>query len=180
MKRHQIRRMIPGTVSDAQLRRAIADLGLPTDDDHRYSDENTKAILNQFKTPPVEARGIDPTRLTQTQADAGRVAEQTKIALVTANQERLVGLTTALDKAEQRRHEVLDRLSDRVAYLQDENLFMHDLLNLAQQKLKGNQPAAVATVTPTAIDALVEAFDAIGDWEIPAISVSSALGCLPM
>ena len=57
---------------------------------------------------------------------------------------------------------------------------MHDLLNLAQQKLKGNQPAAVETVTTTALDALVEAFDAIGDWEIPAISVSSALGCLPM
>ena len=31
MKRHQIRRMIPGTISDAQLRRAIFDLGfLPT------------------------------------------------------------------------------------------------------------------------------------------------------
>ena len=55
MKRHPIRRMIPGTVSDAQWRREIADLGLPADDDHPYSDENTKAILSQFKTPPVEA-----------------------------------------------------------------------------------------------------------------------------
>ncbi len=55
MKRHQIRRMVPGTVSDAQLRRAISDLGLPADDDPHYSDENTKAILSQFKTPPVES-----------------------------------------------------------------------------------------------------------------------------
>ena len=57
---------------------------------------------------------------------------------------------------------------------------MHDLLNLAQQKLKGNQPAAVETATTTAIDALVEAFDVIGDWELPLIATSSALGCLPM
>ena len=54
MKRHPIRRMIPGTVSDAQLRREIADLGIPADNDH-YSDENTKALLSQFKTPPAAA-----------------------------------------------------------------------------------------------------------------------------
>lgn len=180
MKRHQIRRLIPGTVSDAQLRRAIADLGLPADDNHDYSDENARAILNQFKGRQAESRGVDPDRLAQTQTDAGRAAEQTKTALVTANQERLVGLTNALDKAEKRRSEVLDRLSDRVAYLQDENLFMHDLLNLAQKKLQGNQTEEVEEVTTTVIDALVEAFDAIGEWELPAIAPVTALGCLPM
>lgn len=178
MKRHQIRRMMPGNVSDAQLRRAIADLGLPADDNHDYSDEEARQILNQFRGQQT----TDSERLSQSQINAQEAAEQAKVALVTGHQERLVALSNALDKAEQRRGEVLERLSDRVAYLQDESLFMNDLLRLAQTKLKQsqNQQPERQAVTVTALDALIDAFDAVGDWEMPAIAPATALGALPL
>lgn len=189
MKRHQIRRMIPGNVSDAQLRRAIAELGLPADDNHDYSAEEARQLCNQFRAPRPErhctpAVGGDPSsngrinHLAQSQASAQAAAETAKVALVTGQQERLVALAQALDKAEQRRSEVLERLSDRVAYLQDDALFMHDLLRLAQAKLQP-QPAQQG-VRATALDALVDAFDAVGDWELPAIAPATALGALPL
>ncbi len=121
-----------------------------------------------------------PSQLFQSQTQAQRAAEQTQVALVTSHQQRLVELSGALDKAEQRRGEVLDRLSDRMAYLQDENLFMHDLLQLTQKKLKGTATEEQQATTGTAIDALVEAFDAIGNWELPAIAPYSVAGALPM
>jgi hypothetical protein len=61
MKRHQIRRMIPGNVSDAQLRKAISDLGLPSADDHNYEDEHVKQLLNQFKQPQQAQSAPLPT-----------------------------------------------------------------------------------------------------------------------
>ena len=61
MKRNQIRRMIPGNVSDAQVRRAITDLGLPSADDHDYEDEHVKQILNQFKKPQQPQSAPLPT-----------------------------------------------------------------------------------------------------------------------
>lgn len=54
-----------------------------------------------------------PSQLSQTQQQAQEAAENLKVALVGNHQQRLVGLSTALDKAEERREEVLDRLSDR-------------------------------------------------------------------
>jgi hypothetical protein len=123
-----------------------------------------------------------PSQLSQTQHQAQEAAEKLKVSLVSGHQQRLVGLSTALDKAETRREEVLDRLSDRMAYLQDENLFMNDLLRLTQKKLKGavEKEPDKQQVTATAIDALVDAFDAVGDWEVPAIAHSTPMGCLPM
>ncbi len=176
MKRHQIRRMIATNPSDAQMRKAIADLGLPTDDNYDYSDEQAKQILNQFRRSPQS------DRLSQTQQTAQQAAETAKLALVNGHQERLVALSNALDKAEQRRGEVLEQLSDRVAYLQDDALFMHDLLTLAQSKLQRSQQQHPdqQDVTTTALDALVDAFDAVAAWEVPAIAPASALGCLPM
>ncbi len=158
---------------------------------------NTEALKNSMNGKPPELPHLKQkpqhpnhqplpvdhsSPLCQSQTQAQRAAEQTQVALVTSHQQRLVNLTTALDKAEQRRGEVLDRLSDRMAYLQDENLFMNDLLRLTQKKLKNvqTQEPEKQQVTVTAIDALVEAFDAVGNWEVPAIAPSTALGCLPM
>lgn len=183
MKRHQIRRMIPNAVSDAQLRRAIADLGLPADDNHAYSDDEARQILNQFRGQhPCDTTNNGGDRLSQSQVTAQEAAEKAKVALVTGHQERLVALSNALDKAEQRRSEVLERLSDRVAYLQDDSLFMHDLLRLAQSKLQQNQhqQSQKQEVSVTALDALVDAFDAVGEWDLPAIAPSTVLGALPM
>lgn len=112
-----------------------------------------------------------PSQLANRQTQAQQAAESTKVALVTNHQERLVKLSSALDRAEQRRDETLERLSDRVAYLQDDNLFMHDLLSRAQQKLQqANQTKPEQTeVTVTVLDSLIDAFDAIGDWDLPAL-----------
>ncbi len=143
-----------------------------------------RSNLNRPKQPGGESLTSKsaPSQLFQSQMQAQQAADQTKVALVSANQQRLVGLTTALDKAEQRRGEVLDRLSDRIAYLQDDNLFMNDLLRLAQTKLKQTQQQQPekTEVTVTALDALVEAFDAVGDWEMPALSPHPCAGALPM
>lgn len=197
MKRHQIWQMLGREVcTDAQLRKAIAELSLPVEDDLDYGDRETQAIIQKFKgnqpkspqlpnlqqpTPPTD-RPSQPSQLSQSQTQAQQAAENLKVALVTGHQQRLVNLTTSLDKAETRRGEVLDRLSDRMAYLQDENLFMNDLLRLTQKKLKGaqEQEPEKQQVTITAIDALVEAFDAAGNWELPAIMPGTSMGCLPM
>ncbi len=197
MKRHQIRQILGREVcTDAQLRKAIAELHLPAEDDWDYGDRETQAIIQKFKArspelpnlknPGKQQSPVDipsqTSQLSQTQAQAQEAAETLKVALVTGHQQRLVNLSTALDKAEQRRGEVLDRMSDRMAYLQDENLFMNDLLRLTQKKLKGaqEQEPEKQQVTATAIDALVEAFDAVGNWEIPAIAPYTPAGALPM
>ena len=52
MKRHQIKRVICNTiefVSDAQVRKAIADLGFPTEDGHDYDADQVRQIIHQFK-----------------------------------------------------------------------------------------------------------------------------------
>ena len=147
------------------------------------SDDLKKSVeLPNMNGKRQKPNGGNGDRLSESQETAQRAAETTKIALVTGHQERLVALSGALDKAEQRREEVLGRLSDRVAYLQDDSLFMNDLLRKAQSKLKQNQQQQPGReeVTVTAIDALVDAFDAVGDWEIPAIAPTSVLGALPM
>ncbi len=198
MKRHQIRQMLGREVcTDAQLRKAIAELNLPVEDDLDYGDRETQAIVQKFKgnqpkspqlpnfhqQPPADRPSTSqPSHLSQTQQQAQQAAENLKVALVTGHQQRLVNLSSSLDKAEQRRGEVLDRLSDRMAYLQDENLFMNDLLRLTQKKLKGaqQQEPERQQVTVTAIDALVEAFDAVGSWELPAIAPHTVAGALPM
>lgn len=53
MKRHQIKRVICNTiefVSDAQVRKAIADLGFPTEDGHDYDADQVRQIIHQFKS----------------------------------------------------------------------------------------------------------------------------------
>jgi hypothetical protein len=138
---------------------------------------NHEKLTEPSKTSRPVAR---PSQLGQSQEQAEQAAEKTKIALVTGHQENLVKRTTALDKAEQRRNDVVERLSDRVAYLQDENMLMHDILTSAQRKLKGDPNRQEnQTVTVTAIDALCDAFDVIGDWDLPAIAPTSVMGALP-
>jgi len=78
MRRHQIRRLIPSPVSDAQLRRAIADLGLPADDTHDYREEEARQILNQFGGQSTEGKGDRHTQTTQT-AHTTRIQDQASL-----------------------------------------------------------------------------------------------------
>lgn len=187
-------------VSNTRIGEVALSLGFGNHIDYTYSDQESQQILvairqayraklRELKRPQHPSaeqntgdRPSQSSQLSQTQAQAQEAAETLKVALVNGHQQRLVNLSTALDKAEQRRGEVLERLSDRMAYLQDENLFMNDLLRLTQKKLKGaqEQDPEKEQVTATAIDALVEAFDAVGNWEVPAIAPYTPAGALPM
>lgn len=121
-----------------------------------------------------------PSQLAQRQQAAKQAAEHTKRSLIQGHSKSLERLNETLNRAEERREQTLDRLSDRMAYLQDTDVFMFDLLKLTQKKLKANQQPDKRETTETAVDALVDAFDVIGNWEIPAISPSTVAGALPM
>ena len=54
MKRHQIRKLIPGNITDAQLRAAISALNLPVEDDLSYGEQETKWIIDSFKKAAPE------------------------------------------------------------------------------------------------------------------------------
>jgi hypothetical protein len=142
---------------------------------------NQQKLTQPSTSTPEQPSPKRPSQLlSRSQEQAQQAADKTKIALVAGHQERLVALSASLDKAEQRREDILERLSDRVAFLQDDSLFMNDLLHRTQKKLKGNQTKEQKEVTTTAIDALCDAFDAVADWELPAIAPSSVMGALPL
>ena len=137
---------------------------------------------NAQPTQPTQPGNSD--RFSKGQESAQEAIKSAKGALVSNHQEQMMKLASALEKAETNRHITLDALSDRMAYLQDEGLFMSQLLDMTQQKLKGSaspDSRKPDTVTVTVIDALIEGFEAIAEWEMPQISGSSgaAGGALP-
>jgi hypothetical protein len=132
---------------------------------------NQEKLTQSLKPKPKPRNG---EQLKQTQFAAAEAASATKGALIHTHQQQMQGLADSLDRAEQKRSQVLEAVSDRIVCLQDEGLFMQDLMHLVQQKRNPvTQPAAT-------VDAFAEVFDGFGDWELPAISASSAMGCLPM
>lgn len=137
--------------------------------------------LNRPQHPSAQtAQPKNSDRLSKGQELAQQSVRSAQGALVSRHQEQMLKLTSALDNAEDNRRETLEALSDRMAYLQDENLFMSDLLGMTQQKLKSVAPST-QKVEVTVIDALIESFEAIAEWEMPQISGSSgaAGGALP-
>ncbi|MDX2099672.1 MAG: hypothetical protein SFW36_17985 [Leptolyngbyaceae cyanobacterium bins.59] len=137
-----------------------------------YSDEQVAWILNGVAQKPDTHR--------KTKEQAKHSAEQTRSALAMGQQMNLNALTNALDRAEQRREEAIERLSDRIAYIQDDRIFLAELLSRTQQKLTPTPEAAQQEAMATEIDALSEAFDSIFEWEYPALVLNSVAGCLPM
>jgi hypothetical protein len=126
--------------------------------------------LNEPKNtevPKLSPRPRNGEKLKQTQFAATEAANATKGALIGAHKQQMQGLADSLDRAEQKRNQVLEAVSDRIVCLQDEGLFMQDLLSLVQQK---RQPFPQSL----AIDAFTETFDAL-DWELPSIAPSSVM-----
>ena len=84
MKRHQIKRVIcntVSTVSDAQIRQAIADLGFPTEDGHDYDAEQVRQIIAQFNRPA--GAGEPPAPPQSTDASAALTLTRQTIAAST-------------------------------------------------------------------------------------------------
>uniref|UniRef100_A0A832M1K6 Uncharacterized protein n=1 Tax=Oscillatoriales cyanobacterium SpSt-402 TaxID=2282168 RepID=A0A832M1K6_9CYAN len=185
MKRHQIRRMIPGNVSDAQLRRAIADLGLPADDDHSYSDEEARQILNQFRGQQESGKSnpyaTGEERHSQSQQSAHQASVQDKASLSVRTKKQLASINASLEKIEADRENAIEQVSDKLAYLYSPQTFHAAVLNRTAEKLglKATEPEPEAEIIT--LDSLGDCFSSFADSiEYPAIAPSSALGCLPM
>jgi chromosome segregation ATPase len=135
--------------------------------------------------PRIADEGTKPTakdgKLAQTQTQAKEAAEKAKDSLKQGHLQRLERLTQSLQRAEERRDETIETLSNRMAALQDDGLFMHDLLRRTQQKLKAANPERLeqSEAVGNAVDALIEVFDVVAEWEIPEIAPFTPMGCLP-
>ena len=90
MKRHQIRKLIPGNISDAQLRAAVAALNLPVDDDLSYGEQETKWIIDSFKKAAPEPDAGEPT------APAGATGATDATAALNLTRQTIAASTDAL------------------------------------------------------------------------------------
>lgn len=137
-----------------------------------YPDEQVARILDGVAQKPDTHR--------KNKEQAKHSAERSKSALAMGQQMNLSALTDALDRAEQRREEAIERLSDRMAYLQDDRIFLAELFSRTQQKLAPVPEAPQQDAMAAEIDALSEVFDSIFEWEYPVIALNSVAGCLPI
>ena len=175
MKRNQIRQMLSKSATDAQLRRVIASLKLPTNDDVNYTDEQAKDIINQFKSGEVGKSD----RHAATASAAHQATVQDKATLAVRTQQQLAGIQTSLDKIASDRTTAIEQVSDTLAYLYSSATFQSDVMTRTAEKL-GLRAAEPEPETIT-LDSLGDCFSRFADAvEYPAIAASSALGCLPM
>jgi hypothetical protein len=110
--------------------------------------------------------------------------EKMKSALVAEQTAVLQGFVASLEHAEERRDEMVDILSDRLMRLHHSGFFIHDVLLLTQRKLQASyaQTPLQSQATTTAIDSLVQVFDAVAKVEESSrfIASHSLLGSLPL
>jgi len=185
MKRHQIRRMISVNVSDAQLRRAIADLGLPADDNHTYTEEESRQILNQFRlqqpTGNEKLGGhASGARHHQTHQAAHQSCVQEQATLSVRTQQHLATIQASLNKIAADREVALEQVSDTLAYLYSPQTFQADVLSRTAAKL-ALQPVEPEPDSVLTLDTLGDCFAQFAaSVEYPAIATTSVAGCLPL
>ena len=124
MKRNQIRQMLSKSATDAQLRRVIASLKLPTNDDANYTDEQAKDIINQFKSGEVGKSD----RHAATASAAHQATVQDKATLAVRTQQQLAGIQNSLDKIASDRTTAIEQVSDTLAYLYSSATLQSDVL----------------------------------------------------
>lgn len=134
---------------------------------------NTEALKDSIESKPRRKVGNQGDRHTSFAANAAQLAEEDQRELANTQKTKLERLSSALDRAEQRRHEALEVLSDRLAYINDERIFLKDLLDLAKQKTSThshpNDTDGDEAILETAIDDLTRGFDAAWTWDYPAL-----------
>jgi len=124
-----------------------------------------------------DGRQPDKDALEKTQEQARDAANKGKDLMVSGHRQRLELIAQKLEVAEQNRSSTLENLSDRLAILNDDRVFMYDLVRLTQEKLqrgRNNQKNDFAT---EAMDAFVEAFDEVTDWNIPLFPGTASIDC---
>ena len=177
MKRNQIRQMLSKSATDAQLRRVIASLKLPTNDDANYTDEQAKDIINQFKSGEVGKSD----RHAATASAAHQATVQDKATLAVRTQQQLAGIQNSLDKIASDRTTAIEQVSDTLAYLYSPATFQSDVMTRTAEKLGLKDAQSKQEPTILTLDSLSDCFSRFADAvEYPAIAASSALGCLPM
>ncbi len=161
MKRHQIKRVICNTVvtvTDAQLRQAIADLNLPTEDGHDYDAEQVRAIINQFKSPTAG----EPTAAAST--DASSALTMTKGAIAASTNSLQQQALNFADRIQTGDRQLAKQLA---GYLKDRpNRFA---VMLAEEIHALTEPAQ----TPDFIDVSWGEMPAL---ELPSVSLPLAMG----
>jgi hypothetical protein len=177
MKRNQIRQMLSKSVTDAQLRRAISALELPTTDDTDYTDEQAKFIIDQFR--PREDAKSDRHAATASAAHQSTVRD--KATLANRTNQQLAGIQQSIGKIASDRTNAIEQVSDTLAYLYSPATFQSDVMNRTAEKLGLKAAEAKQEPTILTLDSLGDCFSRFADAvEYPAIAASSALGCLPM
>lgn len=164
--------------TDAQLRGAIARLGLPTEDGYNYSDEQAtqiKEALLQVGKPRQEV--TSPPVQSSLDRDAAALLYLQEQERSTTDAIALIEATRgALERKQAERQQALEQLTDWDTYLDDPISFLADFAQLKARKLADNK-ARVEELLQTS-----KAYQAPIVWEPPqyAIAPSSVAGCLPM
>ncbi len=134
---------------------------------------NTEALKDSIESKPRRKVGNPADRHTSFAHNAAQQAEAEQRQLADTQKTKLERLSSALDRAEQRRSEALEVLSDRLAYINDERIFLKDLLELAKQKTSAHahphDTDGDAAILETAIEDYTRSFDAAWTWDYPAL-----------
>lgn len=166
--------------TDAQLRGAIARLGLPTEDGYDYSDEQSaqiKEALLQVCKPQQEATPPVQTAQNPLDRDAAALLYLQEQERSTTDAIALIEATRgALERKQAERQQALEQLTDWDTYLDDPIAFLADFAQLKARKLADNK-ARVEGLLQTS-----KAYQAPIVWESPQyeIAPSSIAGCLPI
>jgi hypothetical protein len=122
---------------------------------------------------PPRRKGQEERRHTNYADRAAEQAGEDRRNLANTQKTKLEKLSSALDRAEQRRNEALEVFSDRLAYINDDRIFLKDLLELTKQKTEARQvdvDEQEGQILEAAVTDLTQGFEsAWKTWEYPAL-----------
>jgi hypothetical protein len=154
--------------TDAQLRKAIADLNLPVEDDLDYGDAETKQIIQRIKGSKPELPNLNrpqPNQEAYRSQNGGTI--NSAIAL------RAQETTSSLQALDERLNQFEDRFAEAAVDRIDSVA-----LRIEQKIAQRLQARQEARYQPQIVDVL-DAFT-VPDFALPPAIMPSALGCLPM
>jgi hypothetical protein len=134
---------------------------------------NTDALKDSIEGKPRRKSQGQADRHTSFAHNAAQQAEEDQRQLANTQKTKLDRLSSALDRAEQRRNEALEVLSDRLAYINDDRIFLKDLLELTKQKTAALSQAEDCEgdeeILEAAVADLTRGFESAWTWEYPAL-----------
>ena len=144
--------------------------------------------LNEAESKSIELPNVNG-KTKQSKSDrhaaTANVAHQStvqdKATLAVHTQQQLAGIQSSIDKIASDRTNAIEQVSDTLAYLYSPATFQSEVMALTAEKLGLKDAQSKQEPTILTLDSLSDCFSRFADAvEYPAISASSALGCLPM